>query len=356
MRRLDSGPMKPESADVLTGLDVLRDLIGHVRLPISYEQETCALSALDYLLERGDRALSDEGKERYEMLKRHLELLDEARILALRDWLEDEGPRSRWSLRKRDDSRARYRLLFILLAHTIANITRYPLLPLLSTQMGWSGNQDERNDRLSWMRVNGAPREKLQLAVLYLQIARQVLFLGSGTHPPTHDSVNADQFDDWHWTQRILCLQTWRHDWEKDSAHRSGEDSGNPALYARRLEFRLARRGSYKRLRKDGGIVAAAAIENLGYRDWRAPIVFGTPVGLFVALVVLLALAVLGVRNRVETWDSFNKHLSAQISSQHETIDQLQDPGPLEADVDGRDVARTNPQRHGNGERNDTYR
>jgi hypothetical protein len=304
-------PRFEDEGSLVIGLNVLRDLIGHVRLPQDHHHEFLALLSLESLL--ANRPCSDTVAGYRDDLLREVQLLQRDDIISLVHWICPP----RWTMhqfRPWRKSRCRRHLhLLVLLARVIAPVSRYVVIPVLA-ELGLCPDRAGCYCILNWVpRFCG--RDGLRLARRYLELTCKVWFDETSRNINRHVWDRVTEFSAWPWQRQILELLAWRIAWDAEQTNSPAGQSNNPALVSDTIEFCLAREQKFKRIRRAGGRLATLVIDELGYHDLsytrsRGRVIL---VGFaFLFMTLSAALSIDGI-HRADAWNRSNDRLTAEI-------------------------------------------
>jgi hypothetical protein len=198
------------------------------------------------------------------------------------------------------ETRARARLLFVLLAALTARIYRYEVLGALVREEVIGGH-DRLDALVSWLRERRPRTREVAVVESYARLVRTTLYAQADQGRTLDASLDAAEFSRWPWTRQLMGLE---HRFERGERFDPGWPA-NRSKVAGELEYELARRGHFGRLSHRGGVVASRALERLDYRDARCP-PRRWPVGAWAVALLLLAVAT-GIAAysivRVHAWD-----------------------------------------------------
>lgn len=320
LRPAATPPPAPADRRLERGLDVLERLVTQVQRPADRREELDALAALRRL--RSQEPLPPEAEMRRRELVRSLELLGEEEVRALLDWIKAPARWQFWLRKYRNHLAQRHTLLLLLLAKTVGLLDRSKALFLLN-EFKIHGAGVELVDHMQWARRQVASGSFLRTAVAYLDLSREQLFAEDKPSPSFPAQALVDGFDELPWLERLLLLKSWRLSWDagedplrRRPATREEPARDLPTCYGHRVEFRLARRGSFRRLSWAGGHVARHILRELAYRDRRASSRLPAKALLLLTVVLLLSyLAVVGIQSKLPAWDRSNAGFSSQVDS-----------------------------------------
>jgi hypothetical protein len=210
--------------------------------------------------------------------------------------------------------------LLLLLVKTLAPLDRSQALHLLN-KFGIYVAERDLPRKMRWARRRLAAPSFVRLAAAYLDVSRELLFSADHELNPAEGDVAAESFDEREWIERILHLQAWRLAWEEGDdrfcpkpGSQNTHGTRPPTEYAHRIEFHLARRGSFRRLSRQGGVVARHVLHTLGYRD--RPRTHRRPIREILMLILLLAgtaATIFGIVEKATRWDRSNVQMAHQI-------------------------------------------
>lgn len=293
------------------GVALLAGILASGRLADATTAERAALEVLSGLHEEVSFPPHLDGA--LQALRDQVRLLDEDQVEAVleslrrqeRVWHVCPGV---WRYRTR-----RHVLLLVLLAHIVAPYFQFEVLSVLHRR-GLAGGHHELDALVAWMPTRVVGERERELVTAYLDLAGRVLFgraEGQGGLRP----LSADAFASWPWTRRVQWLAVQHRRWAAADGASADPVWSNPAFHAHRLEFELAHAGAFGRLAREGGPVAAAVLDRMGYRD-RAPARAGWPVrtlalaGLGLAFGALVL--ILGAW-RTRAWDDANRAVAREV-------------------------------------------
>jgi hypothetical protein len=298
---------------ILEGLNILRDLVGHVALPSSHRQELLALSALESLL--SNRECSDSVALCRDDLLKEVELLSREDIITLVHWICPTGG-LRQLLSQCYKRRCQRRLhLFVLLARVIAPVSRYVVIPVLS-ELGLCPDRVDCYRTLKWV-PKWSRHDDLILARHYLELTRKVWFDESSRPVGGRIQDRIVEFSGWPWQQQVLELLAWRAAWNAEQNDGFVGQRVNPAIVSGTIEFGLAREQLYGQLRRTGGRLARAVLQDMGYRDLSATGLRGHFLSVAVSMLILALSAVLVIHgvHKAKSWNQSNHKLATLVNS-----------------------------------------
>ncbi len=240
------------AAGTAEGLRVLNELLLRVARPRTYTAERSALEAIRAI--RDDRvSIAADTDAAFDELRRNVQYVRAQDVEGLAEWLQLS---SRSLVPSTEARKRRHALLIALTAKVVATTSGYDVPAAIdgSALYPWS---EGLAPLLTWMPTRPLTRTYGELAGRYLEVTQEIVF---DVHLHPIDATTPEEFDGWPWWKRLVQLRGWR------ARHRR-EGPDNPTLDAGRLEFRLARNGSFRRLERDGGLVARRWLTTLGYRD-----------------------------------------------------------------------------------------
>lgn len=265
------------------------------------EQESCALDALRAIV-RGDVAEDDPRRAR---LQEYLRLNKDQEVNALVRRLTGRSSgrvrfRVPWYGRVIGHAPSRRLLLFVLLAHVEAAISRFGVFAVLERLRLLT--PEAKGDLLSAVSCWLPRRRGARLEQRYLEEGGPLFFpedaVGGGLS-------GATGFKNYPCLRQLAALLSRR---QSESIRQLG---GNPACHAETLEFRLAHDGAFGEIERRGGFLAKTVLEDLKYHDGRDAI---RPAKRFrvwgiVGAAVFFGLAILFVSLRSNAWERDNQRL-----------------------------------------------
>jgi len=254
------------NSDLLKGLRILKDLVGHVRRPVNIIDEEYALKVLAALPneDQFDEVTLSATKDLYADMSR----IGQAELYDLIKWIypwqlsvnENCGWRKRKGLR--------HLLLFILLARITAPLYEFRVIPELDA-LGLCPEKDDCYILLNWLPRRFVSNRKYRISRLYIDLTLQAWY---GDIPRPNNHISREISDEFHQLppqRQILELMTWNRRWQiqqKDEFHNS--KIMNPTVSVGTVEFLLSRKGIFQKLKTSGGSIIKTIVEEMNYKDF----------------------------------------------------------------------------------------
>jgi hypothetical protein len=145
-------------------------------------------------------------------------------------------------------------------------------------------------------------------------MSRKLLFSEEKCRPDVAKGV--ELFERTSWIHRLILLHIWRSLWDLEIASTAEAQPGNPIIFSRTVEFQLAYKGAFGKLRREGGHTAAANLCALGYLDFKRK-KFRTPFRCWLAAAaafLLLGFAVWFAGHTLRAWNDANEEWSNVVT------------------------------------------